>query len=221
MNDIECPYCDTPLDIEHDDGQGYKEDEQHQQQCDSCDKTFVFTTSVSYCYDPIKADCLNGGKHDMKPVMALPKHWPDWKRCADCGHEDRGERKFRSCKFYGGPVDQQWLTVPEHLNQYEVPLPESIRAFDIGEATEPPPPKLVYRVRYQRDLKDRSRFDVVPDPALLCAVCQHHRALHRDPNGMAEPCRRYIEADPYLATRDKVCQCKAAFEVDAAAKVTT
>ncbi len=52
MNDIECPYCGHNQDVCHDDGQGYEEDETHVMECEGCDKAFVFTTSILYCYSP-------------------------------------------------------------------------------------------------------------------------------------------------------------------------
>lgn len=91
MYDIECPYCGKPQEINHDDGYGYEEDQQHSQQCRDCEKTFVYTTSISYYYEATKADCLNGGDHKYQPVKHYPSSWPDWKRCAECGDEHRGE----------------------------------------------------------------------------------------------------------------------------------
>ena len=84
--DINCPYCNAELNINHDDGQGYKEDELHQQQCDYCDKNFVFTTSIIYRYSPEKADCLNDGKHDWKPTYTHPRYFTKM-RCSMCDEE--------------------------------------------------------------------------------------------------------------------------------------
>ncbi len=87
MNDVDCPYCNQPLNIDHDDGQGYEENVTHEQQCIWCEKTFVFTTSVSYHYYPEKADCLNeGGEHDWKPTMTVPKYFTKM-RCSMCDDE--------------------------------------------------------------------------------------------------------------------------------------
>ena len=47
MKDVECPYCGTGQEINHDDGYGYEEDDPHEQSCPHCDKTFVFTPP--YC----------------------------------------------------------------------------------------------------------------------------------------------------------------------------
>jgi len=70
--DLECPYCNEPLEVNHDDGGGYSEDELHQMECWNCNKSFVFRTSISYYYEPEKADCLNDGKHDYKKTNTFP-----------------------------------------------------------------------------------------------------------------------------------------------------
>lgn len=94
MRDINCPYCDNELEINHDDGYGYEEDRRHEQQCGYCNKHFTFTTSISFHYEAEKADCLNGQPHQMKKVCNSAQDiWPDWKRCEDCDHEERGEYK--------------------------------------------------------------------------------------------------------------------------------
>ena len=73
MKDTNCPYCNAEINIDHYEGQGYSEDELHEQQCPECEKYFVFTTYTMYSYSPEKADCLNGSKHDFKPTMTHPK----------------------------------------------------------------------------------------------------------------------------------------------------
>ena len=92
MSDVNCPYCNAEEDICHDDGQGYAEDEIHQQECSECGKTFVFTTSVIFCYDEAKADCLNGGKHDYKQTKTYPQEYAKM-RCTVCGEEKEIEDK--------------------------------------------------------------------------------------------------------------------------------
>lgn len=64
--DLECPYCNKELEVCHDDGQGYEENVLHQMECEHCNKNFVFTTSISFYYEPEKADCLNDGIHKWK-----------------------------------------------------------------------------------------------------------------------------------------------------------
>ena len=75
MEDINCPYCETPQNINHDDDYGYQEGELHEQQCSNCEKYFTYTTSISYYYNAYKADCLNGGEHDWKPTVTFPKEF--------------------------------------------------------------------------------------------------------------------------------------------------
>jgi hypothetical protein len=82
-NDIECPYCGHPQDINHDDGYGYSEDRKHEQQCTSCDKHFAYVTSIIYSYEAFKADCLNDNNHDWKPTTTIPKEHTQMK-CSIC-----------------------------------------------------------------------------------------------------------------------------------------
>lgn len=90
MEDAQCPYCGADIEINHDDGYGYEEDRKHEQQCHECDKTFTFTTSIHFSYETEKAPCLNGGRHDMRPVTHYPRCFPNWQRCSCCEHEERG-----------------------------------------------------------------------------------------------------------------------------------
>lgn len=94
MKDINCPYCQEDLDIDHDDGKGYEEDKLHEQQCRACGKYFTYTTSISYYYEAQPADCLNGANHKLNPVIHYPRHYPDWVRCEDCDYENRGSFLF-------------------------------------------------------------------------------------------------------------------------------
>lgn len=97
MDDINCPYCDEEIQINHDDGQGYREDELHQQECDACGKIFVFTTSIHYYYDAKKADCLNGAEHKYQPTMTFPKEYTRM-RCIFCD-EERQPTQEEKIKF--------------------------------------------------------------------------------------------------------------------------
>ena len=85
-NDVECPYCGAGQEINHDDGQGYAEDELHQQECSACEKTFVFWTTISFDYSPQKADCLNGSEHDYEKTHTYPPEAARL-RCKMCGDE--------------------------------------------------------------------------------------------------------------------------------------
>ena len=82
--DLECPYCETELEVCHDDGFGYEEGVNHQMECSNCEKSFVFQTSISFYYEPEKADCLNDGKHEWKPQTCYPKEFTKME-CQSCG----------------------------------------------------------------------------------------------------------------------------------------
>ncbi len=84
MSDLECPYCEADLDVCHDDGFGYSEGVAHEMQCYECEKNFVFHTSISFYYEPKKADCLNGSPHRLK-IMETSRSTIT--RCKDCEYE--------------------------------------------------------------------------------------------------------------------------------------
>lgn len=86
-NDINCPYCNVGLEICHDDGFGYEEDEKHEMQCRSCDKNFIFTTSISFDYEPEKADCLNGEPHKLKESTTIPRRYTKL-QCENCDYSE-------------------------------------------------------------------------------------------------------------------------------------
>ena len=88
MYDINCPYCDAELEINHDDWVWFEQDELHQQQCSECEKNFIFTTSIMYLYSSEKADCLNDIEHDYKLSKSYPKQFSKM-RCTMCGYERR------------------------------------------------------------------------------------------------------------------------------------
>lgn len=86
QDDVKCPYCGQEQEICHDDGYGYEEDEHHEQECVSCEKTFIFMTTISFYYQAFKADCLNGGDHEYKPTITYPVEATRM-RCVNCGIE--------------------------------------------------------------------------------------------------------------------------------------
>lgn len=87
MSDLECPYCGEENEVCHDDGEGCEEDKLHHMECANCQKSFVFTTQISFDYEPRKADCLNDGKHDYKETHTYPR------RCTKLECRLCGERK--------------------------------------------------------------------------------------------------------------------------------
>ena len=96
--DLECPYCKNGLEINHDDGFGYEEGVKHQMECDHCGKSFVFETSISFYYDPEKADCLNDGKHDYQLSHTIPSEFSTM-RCSMC--DDKRELTSEEREEYG------------------------------------------------------------------------------------------------------------------------
>ena len=81
--DLECPYCEKELEVCHDDGIGYEEGVKHQMECGHCDKQFVFETSISFYYEPEKADCLNGSKHNWEKTKTHPEEFSEME-CTMC-----------------------------------------------------------------------------------------------------------------------------------------
>lgn len=86
MSDMNCPYCEADQEVCHDDGAGYTEDEAHQHTCSECDKTFVFSTRISFDFTPSKADCLNGAPHVLTMTSTYPRQYSRM-RCAACAYE--------------------------------------------------------------------------------------------------------------------------------------
>ena len=83
MSDVECPYCGAEQEICHDDGYGYDEDGDYEQECGECGKTFAFTTSIHFYYS---AFC-KPGDHDLVP---LPGYTPPVSKCKRCEFFMRG-----------------------------------------------------------------------------------------------------------------------------------
>lgn len=100
-HDMYCPYCGAGQNVKHDDGEGYAEDQKHEQDCRSCGKTFVFTTSISYHYEPKKADCLNGSNHNLIMSRTYPRRLAKM-CCKDCDFE----RPPTEEEFLAAGIDQ-------------------------------------------------------------------------------------------------------------------
>jgi len=84
--DIECPYCGADVEINHDDGYGYEEDGNYEQECPACEKVFAYTTLIAVHHRAWKADCLNGAPHQYKKTATYPPEFARM-RCVDCGCE--------------------------------------------------------------------------------------------------------------------------------------
>lgn len=105
-DDVECPYCLKWQEINHDDGYGLEEDTQHEQECECCEKSFVYHTSIHYFYTANKADCLNGDEHKYEKTFAVPVCATKW-RCVDCGEEkalDKDDPMLKVPIYPGGPL---------------------------------------------------------------------------------------------------------------------
>lgn len=98
--DIECPYCEEGININHDDGYGYEEGVKHNQECDHCGKTFVYETSISFYYEVEKADCLNDGEHTWEVQRGYPRFLLGMK-CSECGEVRQPTEEER--KIYNIP----------------------------------------------------------------------------------------------------------------------
>jgi len=86
--DTQCPYCEKDVEINHDDGYGYAEDETYTQECTHCGMTFSYTTAVTYSYEPAKAPCQNGEKHNLQQIKGCPSELFVAKmRCKWCSEE--------------------------------------------------------------------------------------------------------------------------------------
>lgn len=84
-DDIECPYCGKWQEINHDDGYGYDESEQHEQECIECEKVFGYWTSIIYHYEAVKTPCKNGEPHKLIDYAVWPKELGvGKKRCEYC-----------------------------------------------------------------------------------------------------------------------------------------
>ena len=87
-HDTECPYCGMEITIDHDGGYGCNEDEKYEQECDHCEKIFVYTISIYFYYDIKKAPCKNGEEHNWKKIFGVhEKHFQDRYRCTYCDEE--------------------------------------------------------------------------------------------------------------------------------------
>jgi hypothetical protein len=95
MEDVECPYCEKWVEINHDDGYGYDEGTAYQQHCYGCDKNFVYYTTIHFSYDAQKADCLNGEPHKYKPTSTHPNFFTKM-RCEFCEHERKPTQQERT-----------------------------------------------------------------------------------------------------------------------------
>jgi len=84
-----CPYCNFPQEINHDDGYGYDEGKIFKQDCENCHHTFTFTTTLIEVHTLDRADCLNDhGDHHWEETTGYPLDiFLGKEHCVLCGEE--------------------------------------------------------------------------------------------------------------------------------------
>lgn len=82
MSDVQCPYCGTEQEINHDDGYGYDEGTEHEQSCPTCNRDFKFTTSISFSYEVM---C----QKDDHVMVPFGDKWPGMYECENCDFVER------------------------------------------------------------------------------------------------------------------------------------
>lgn len=70
MSDVNCPYCKADQEICHDDGYGYEDGGEFEQDCGDCGKTFKYTTQISFYY---KAYCQDDDHYIESWAPAHPR----------------------------------------------------------------------------------------------------------------------------------------------------
>lgn len=80
MSEVTCPYCQHEQEINHDDGYGYDEGSTHEQDCYECEKTFKFTTCISFDYEIF----CNNEDHEL--FAPFPIDHPSYTRCSKCDY---------------------------------------------------------------------------------------------------------------------------------------
>lgn len=84
MSDVRCPYCKAEIELCHDDGFGVEEDKLYQEDCEICNKRFVYRTYITLNCFTQKADCLNDAEHDYQITHPLVS---TRLLCTMCGEE--------------------------------------------------------------------------------------------------------------------------------------
>ncbi|MEQ8636868.1 hypothetical protein [Gimesia maris] len=76
MSEVECPYCEHVQEVDYDIGN--EDGAIDEMECGKCEKTFIFTTSISVDYEPQKAGCLNDeAEHQWYSTCTYPKEFTD------------------------------------------------------------------------------------------------------------------------------------------------
>jgi len=83
MKDVKCPYCGHEQNVDHED---VDEGQLNEDQCQECEKYFVYDMSILITYEAHKADCLNGSPHEYEKTLTIPAEYARMK-CTQCGDE--------------------------------------------------------------------------------------------------------------------------------------
>lgn len=82
---LTCPYCEAEIEPCEESREPCSD---IQIECGECEKTFIYQIEYDPCYYERKADCLNGGDHDYRPIVGAPAEYFEKRlRCWDCRHE--------------------------------------------------------------------------------------------------------------------------------------
>jgi uncharacterized Zn-finger protein len=82
---LDCPYCGKEVE---DNSDSKEQDTPHEAECPHCNMSFVYYIEYYPSYTSVKAPCLNGGKHDYKPICGIPEeYFRNKRRCSYCENE--------------------------------------------------------------------------------------------------------------------------------------
>jgi transcription elongation factor Elf1 len=83
-NNVECPYCEAELEVCQDDGFATDESETYEQECHNCGKLFALQVAIHWDFNGHKAECMNGGAHNLVEIMSTGPWHIGYKYCKDC-----------------------------------------------------------------------------------------------------------------------------------------
>ena len=92
---VKCPYCGYEFEPE---SHYENDDESNIEECPNCEHSFVCWQETNISFSAEKADCLNGGKHDWKPIPTYPK-CATLMRCTKC-HQERKPTDEEMIKYH-------------------------------------------------------------------------------------------------------------------------
>ena len=84
IEDMQCPYCGAPQEVNRDSSDWYEENIKHDHQCRKCEQSFVFTTSITFSFTPYKAKCIDTDEHKFAITHTYPIEMANME-CVHCG----------------------------------------------------------------------------------------------------------------------------------------